>query len=154
MITRESDASDAPPDLPSIERTAYEYCVGCSFQALYSPDIELLVKMLQMHDDFVGFRDKIDNLSDIGRKEVVSTSFWNPFAKNIIIGVKVCITGEEKALIKMKKQLISMERLTIRQFASSHACLFSDGKLMVSEYQALLNVLGTCVCIAVETRHV
>ena len=135
------DATDPPHDLPSGERSAYEYSVECSFQALHSPNIELVVQMLQKHQDYVGFFDKIELLSDEGKELLASAKFWDPFAKKAIISIKCCLTGDEKELGKMKKQLIAMERLIIREFASSNADRISSEKFLPSGCQALLNVL-------------
>ena len=59
--------------------------------------------MLQKHQDYVGFKDKIKLLSDSGKEMLSSVSLWDPLAKKIIIGVKASITGNEKELGKMKK---------------------------------------------------
>ena len=94
---------DASPHMPPNERSAYEYSMGCDFQALRSPNIGLLAQMLRDHPDYVGFCDKIDRFSSVGRERLGSEEFWDPLAKKIIVGIKVCITGNQKQLSKMKK---------------------------------------------------
>ena len=115
--------------------------MGCNFQALRSPNIDILVQMLQDHPDYIGFRDKIHHFSSVGRERLGSKEFWDPFAKNIIVGVKVCITGDKKELNKMKKDLTMMERHYVRQFASTQAPFFTSRQIVVYECQSLLNVL-------------
>lgn len=76
----------------------------------------------------MGFRDKIELLSDEGRELPASIEFWDPFAKKAIIDVKCCLTGNDKELGKMKKQLIIMERVLIRDFTFSNTNLISSDK--------------------------
>lgn len=91
-----ADESDPPQNLPSSEHSAYEYSLDCSFQALHSPNIDLLVQMLQKDKDCIRFRNKIEILSDEGRKLLVSSQFWDPFTKKEIIGVKCCLTWDKE----------------------------------------------------------
>ena len=100
--------------------------MGYDFQALRSPNIRLLIQMLQDHPDYVVFREKINHFSSVGRERLGSEEFWDPFAKNIIVGGKVCITGDEKELNKMKKNLTMIERHNVRQFASTQAPFFTS----------------------------
>ena len=59
------NASDPPPDRnPPSDRSAYEYCLDCSFQALYPLNIDVLIQMLVKGKDYLGFSDKIDLLSN------------------------------------------------------------------------------------------
>ena len=76
-IPIEIDANDRDthPDVPPSDRSAYEYSLDCSFQALHSPDIGLLVEMLQKHYDYMGFRDKICLLSDKCKDLLASSAF-------------------------------------------------------------------------------
>ena len=94
--------SDDTLATPPNERSAYEYSIRCSFQALHSPNIKFLVQILQMHQDYAGFNDKIKLLSEDNREVLASAQFWDPFAKNVIIGIKHCITGDSGELAKMK----------------------------------------------------
>ena len=144
-IPIEIDANDRDthPDVPPSDRSAYEYSIDCSFQALHSPDIGLLVEMLQKHHDFVGFSDKILLLSNEGRELLVSTRLWDPFAKKAIIGIKSCLTKNKTELGKMKKQLVFMERLVVREFASSHAAHICSVSFLASSCQAPLNILAS-----------
>ena len=108
-----ADTSVTTPNTPSIERSVYEYSTGCSFKVLNSPNIELLIQMLQKHQDYVGFKDKIALLSDEGKVLLASTRLWDPFAKKIVIAVKVSITGEKAELGTMKKQLAAAKYLLL-----------------------------------------
>ena len=87
-ITGDGSVVASPP-----ERSAYKYSIRCNFQVLHTPYIALLVQMLQEHPDYLGFRDKIDHFSSVGREQVITSRFWDPLAKKIIVGIKVCITG-------------------------------------------------------------
>ena len=55
------------------EHSAYEYSIRCNFQALHTPDITLLVQMLQEHPDYLGFCDKINHFSSVGRERVITS---------------------------------------------------------------------------------
>ena len=88
---------------PSNKRSAYTCIIQCSFQALHLSNIKLLVQMLQMHQDYVGFYDEIKLLSEEGREMLAATQFWDPFAMKVIIGIKHYITGDNGELAKMKK---------------------------------------------------
>ena len=39
----------------------------CSLEVLHSPNIELLVQLLQDHPDYIGFQDKIALLAESGQ---------------------------------------------------------------------------------------
>ena len=97
------DTSEIPRNAPSRKRSAKDYSAGCLFQVFHSPNIEFLVKMLQKHPDCIGFKDRINLLSDGGRKLLKSTRLWDPFAKRLLVSGKIFITGEEKELGKMNK---------------------------------------------------
>ena len=141
MIT---NASDPPPDRnPPSDRSAYEYCLDCSFQALYPLNIDVLIQMLVKGKDYLGFSDKIDLLSNESQTLLTSSEFWDPLAKKAIIGIKVCITGKKNELSKMKKQLVAIERITIKDFASTHAGRISSDEFVASGCRALLNVLAS-----------
>ena len=77
--------------------------------------------MLQKHHDYVGFMDKIALLSDIGKVQISSGQFWDPFAVRVIAIIRECITSKGKLLSKMMKQSTLMERTYIREFATAHA---------------------------------
>lgn len=94
----ESDAVELPQDSSSIQRSAYEYSIECSFQSLHSPNIDFLVEMLQKHHDYIGFHDKISLLSFESNELLTSSKFWDPFAKRVIIGIKCILTGDQKEL--------------------------------------------------------
>ena len=142
-IEMSADDSDTHPDLPPRNRSAYEYSLDCSFQALHSPDTGLLVEMLQKHHDYMGFRDKICLLSDKCKDLLASSAFWDPFAKKAIIGVQCCLTEKKDELSKMKKQLLTMERCLIHGFASGYAHQFASDKIAACVCQALLSILAS-----------
>ena len=128
---------------PSVSRSAHDYSTRCSFLALHSPNIELIVRMLQNHRDYVGFEDKIALLSASCRDQLVSIHFWDPFAKKVIVGIKVCITEDSKELGKIKKQLTLMGRVVAHEFASTHAGYFVSNDFGEDLCKVLLNVLGS-----------
>jgi len=140
MVTHESDP---PPDLPPCERSAYECCLDCYFQALHSLNIDVLVQMLQKHQDYMGFIVKIELLSDEGKELLISTPLWNSFAKKAVVSIQCCLMKEKDELGKMKKQLVLMERLVIRVFATANAPRISSEEWVKSNCQALLNVLAS-----------
>ena len=127
--------SDTPPT------SAYEYIIQCSFQALHPPDIKRLVYMLRKHHDYVGFMDKIALLSEIGKVQISSSQFWDPFAVKVIAIIRECITSKVKLLGKMMKQLTLMDRTSIREFATAHAKYFSSDSIGFHQCLALINVL-------------
>ena len=130
--------SDTHPSVSS-----YEYSTQCSFKALHSPNIGQLVMMLKQHRDYVGFRDKIDLLSEMGKDQLVSTRFWDPFAVSIIAVVRDCVTSEDKLLSKMKRKLVEMERSVVNKFITTHAVHISSDAYSTPRSQALLHVLCT-----------
>ena len=59
------DTVDELPTIPSV--STYEYSAQCSPEVLHSPNIELLVQLLQDHPDYIGFQDKIALLAESGQ---------------------------------------------------------------------------------------
>jgi len=104
-------------DAPSTKhQCAYEYSTRCSFQALHSPNIGILVGKLQSHQDYVGFRDKVKLLSENGQEQLASNRLWDPFTLKIVSIIKSSITMNEKELNKMRKGITLMERDTVPRY--------------------------------------
>ena len=84
--------SNTPAATSSSTQNAHEYSVHYSFKALHLPNIEILVRILQEHQDYGGFLNKIALLLERGQKYITSPDFWDPLAKKAVIAIKVCIT--------------------------------------------------------------
>ena len=138
-----ANESDPPPDAPPSECSTYKYSIKFYFHPLHLPTIDLLVEMLSKHHDYIGLCDKITLLSSEQNNLLLSTEFCEPFAKKAIIGIKFCLTVEEKGVSKMKKQLSVMERFIVREFTSKNARRISSDSFVTSLSRALLNVLAT-----------
>ena len=73
----------------------------------------------------------------------------------------MCITDDSKELGKMKKQLTLMERVAVREFASTHAGYFASDDFDKDLCKELLNVLGSVfitllkhdMCQGVTAQH-
>ena len=87
--------------------------------------------MLQEHCNYIGFSDKIQLLSEKGKEDIVSADFLDPLAKKAIITIEVGITGKENELVRIKRDLVTMELVLVQEFDFTYAPLILSSGFIV-----------------------
>lgn len=109
------NTNGTPPNAPlNYSQSTYKYSIECCFQALHPQKVNLLVKILQKYHDYAKFHDKVKLLSEIRQQLLIAKI-------KVIAIIMNSITGNEKKLNKMKKQLIVMDGTTVHEFATTQA---------------------------------